>query len=58
MDRKLFLSYIQNMQQNNQDMIGFQNSIKANSWIAPKPIVEQNFKKEDKKQSSKNKKSS
>jgi len=41
MDRKLFLSYIQNMQRNNPDMTGFQNSLRANSWIAPKPIVEQ-----------------
>jgi hypothetical protein len=42
MDRKLFFSYIQNMQQNNQDMIGFQNSMRKNSWQKPKSIVEMN----------------
>ena len=40
MDRKLFLSYIQNMQQNNADMIGFQNSMTKNSWQNPKSIYE------------------
>jgi hypothetical protein len=30
------------MQQNNQDMIGFQNSIRKNSWQKPKSIVEMN----------------
>ena len=40
MDRKLFLSYVQNMQQNNPDMIGFQNSITKNSWQKPRSIVE------------------
>jgi hypothetical protein len=43
MDRKLFFSYIQNMQQNNQDMIGFQNSIRKNSWQKPRSIVEMNI---------------
>ena len=42
MDRKLFLSYVQNMQQNNPDMIGFQNSITKNSWQKPRSIVEMN----------------
>ncbi len=42
MDRKLFLSYIQNMQQNNPDMIGFQNSITKNSWQKPKSLYEMN----------------
>jgi hypothetical protein len=42
MDRKLFFSYIQNMQQNNQDMIGFQNSMRKNSWQKPKSLVEMN----------------
>ena len=42
MDRKLFLSYIQNMQQNNPDMIAFQNSITKNSWLKPKSIYEMN----------------
>ena len=42
MDRKLFLSYIQNMQQNNQDMIGFQNSMTKNSWQKPKSLYEMN----------------
>jgi len=40
MDRKLFLSYIQNLQTNNPDMIGFQNSMTKNSWLKPKSIVE------------------
>lgn len=40
MDRKLFLSYVQNMQQNNPDMIAFQNSITKNSWQKPRSIVE------------------
>ena len=40
MDRKLFFSYIQNMQTNNPDMTGFQNSIRKNSWQKPRPIVE------------------
>ncbi|MFM2190167.1 MAG: hypothetical protein RL491_553 [Bacteroidota bacterium] len=42
MDRKLFLSYVQNMQQNNPDMIAFQNSITKNSWQRPRSIVEMN----------------
>jgi len=42
MDRKLFFSYIQNMQQNNQDMIGFPNSMRANSWQKPMSIVQMN----------------
>ena len=42
MDRKLFLSYVQNMQQNNPDMIAFQNSITKNSWQKPRSIVEMN----------------
>lgn len=42
MDRKLFLSYIQNMQQNNQDMVGFQNSMRKNSWQKPKSLYEMN----------------
>jgi len=42
MDRKLFLSYIQNLQTNNPDMIGFQNSMTKNSWLKPKSIVEMN----------------
>lgn len=42
MDRKLFLSYIQNMQQNNQDLTGFQNSIRKNSWQKPRSIHEMN----------------
>ena len=42
MDRKLFFSYIQNMQQNNQDMVGFQNSMRKNSWQKPKSIYEMN----------------
>lgn len=42
MDRKLFFSYIQNMQQNNQDMVGFQNSMRKNSWQNPKSIYEMN----------------
>lgn len=42
MDRKLFLSYVQNMQQNNPDMIGFQNSITKNSWQKPKSLYEMN----------------
>lgn len=42
MDRKLFLSYIQNLQTNNPDMIGFQNSMTKNSWQKPKSIVEMN----------------
>jgi hypothetical protein len=42
MDRKLFLSYIQNMQQNNQDMVGFQNSMRKNSWQKPRSIYEMN----------------
>ena len=40
MDRKLFLSYIQNLQTNNPDMIGFQNSMTKNSWQKPKPLFE------------------
>jgi hypothetical protein len=44
MDRKLFFSYIQNMQTNNPDMIGFQNSMTKNSWQKPKSIVETNNK--------------
>ena len=44
MDRKLFFSYIQNMQTNNPDMIGFQNSMTKNSWLKPKSIVETNNK--------------
>ncbi len=40
MDRKLFFSYIQNMQTNNPDMIGFQNSMTKNSWQKPRSIVE------------------
>jgi hypothetical protein len=40
MDRKLFLSYIQNLQTNNPDMIGFQNSMTKNSWQKPRSIVE------------------
>ena len=43
MDRKLFFSYIQNMQTNNPDMTGFQNSIKKNSWQKPRSIVEMNI---------------
>ena len=43
MDRKLFLSYIQNLQTNNPDMIGFQNSMTKNSWQKPKSIVEMNI---------------
>jgi hypothetical protein len=42
MDRKLFFSYIQNMQTNNPDMIGFQNSMTKNSWLKPRSIVEMN----------------
>ena len=42
MDRKLFFSYIQNMQTNNPDMTGFQNSIRKNSWQKPRSIVEMN----------------
>ena len=42
MDRKLFFSYIQNMQQNNQDMVGFQNSMRKNSWQKPKSLYEMN----------------
>lgn len=42
MDRKLFFSYVQNMQTNNPDMIGFQNSMTKNSWQKPKSIVEMN----------------
>lgn len=42
MDRKLFFSYIQNMQQNNQDMTGFQNSMRKNSWQKPKSLYEMN----------------
>ena len=42
MDRKLFLSYVQNMQQNNPDMIAFQNSLTKNSWQKPRSIVEMN----------------
>jgi hypothetical protein len=42
MDRKLFLSYIQNLQTNNPDMIGFQNSMTKNSWLKPRSIVEMN----------------
>jgi len=42
MDRKLFFSYIQNMQTNNPDMTGFQNSMTKNSWLKPKSIVEMN----------------
>ena len=42
MDRKLFFSYIQNMQQNNQDMVGFQKSMRKNSWQKPKSIYEMN----------------
>jgi len=42
MDRKLFLTYIQNMQQNNPDMIGFQNSLTKNSWQKPKSLYEMN----------------
>ncbi len=42
MDRKLFLSYIQNLQTNNPDMIGFQNSLRKNSWQKPRSIVEMN----------------
>lgn len=41
MDRKLFFSYIQNMQQNNPDMIGFQNSRRKNSWQKPMSLIEQ-----------------
>lgn len=43
MDRKLFFSYIQNMQTNNPDMTGFQNSIRKNSWQKPRSIVEMNI---------------
>ncbi len=43
MDRKLFFSYIQNMQTNNPDMIGFQNSMRKNSWQKPRSIVEMNI---------------
>ena len=42
MDRKLFFSYIQNMQQNNQEMTGFQNSMRKNSWQKPKSLYEMN----------------
>jgi hypothetical protein len=42
MDRKLFFSYIQNMQQNNQDITGFQNSMRKNSWQKPKSLYEMN----------------
>ena len=42
MDRKLFFSYIQNMQQNTQDMTGFQNSMRKNSWQKPKSLYEMN----------------
>ena len=42
MDRKLFLSYVQNMQQNNPDMIAFQNSLTKNSWLKPKSLYEMN----------------
>lgn len=41
MDRKIFFSYIQNMQQNNQDMVGFQNSMRKNSWQKPMSLIEQ-----------------
>ena len=43
MDRKLFFSYIQNMQTNNPDMTGFQNSMRKNSWQKPRSIVEMNI---------------
>lgn len=47
MDRKLFLSYIQNMQQNNQDLTGFQNSMRKNSWQKPRSIHEMNGEDEN-----------
>lgn len=40
MNRKLFLSYLQGIQTNNQNLVSFQNSLRKNSWQRPICVFE------------------
>jgi hypothetical protein len=48
MNRKLFLSYLQGIQSNNQNLVSFQNSLRKNSWQKPMCVLEEKQSEEEK----------
>ena len=48
MNRKLFLSYLQGIQSNNQNLVSFQNSLRKNSWQKPMCVFEEKQSEEEK----------